>query len=331
MKDIPLKDRPMIVVDLNTGSWLEKNEAFEKFNLKEVDGRYYGYCPPRGNIDTRKLGATHRKDSVDGVIVVYTEKINAKVNSDRTIIAFSTNATVHPKGLDGQYLGRKIEKNGVVTYITYCVECDASNMCLNDGSWPEFTISVSKDKNIFRGQRFYKGTHPNEDQRILEYIEGIVSRKTLQWRDYQEAIQAAVPSHNDNDAVQPPSCNETERSVVKRSGIAKAALVDADYTCAGDPGHKTFTSKRGVPYMEGHHLIPCTPENAQKYWNRFNRNIDCRANIVCLCPTCHRLIHYGDKAEQESLIKQLFLARHSALKASGLDISLSELLTLYRK
>ena len=89
-----------------------------------------------------------------------------------------------------------------------------------------------------------------------------------------------------------------------------------------------MTSK-GVPYMEGHHLIPCTAKNAKAFWKRVGKSIDCVENIVCLCPTCHRRIHFGSEAEKRSIIKLLYNKQHSKLKKAGLDISEKELIGLY--
>jgi 5-methylcytosine-specific restriction protein A len=81
--------------------------------------------------------------------------------------------------------------------------------------------------------------------------------------------------------------------------------------------------------MEGHHLIPCTYSNAEYYWSNFKRNIDCVENIVCLCPTCHRRIHFGSKEEQNTIITSLYQKQISSLMTVNLDISIEELLSLY--
>ncbi|MDE7073949.1 MAG: HNH endonuclease, partial [Odoribacter sp.] len=107
------------------------------------------------------------------------------------------------------------------------------------------------------------------------------------------------------------------------------ALIHAEYKCAADSRHTTFTTAQGVPYMEGHHLIPCTPANARHFWDTKGRNIDCESNIVCLCPTCHRQIHYGTHDEKKALIEFLFNKQKAKLRSVGLDISLEELWGLY--
>ena len=60
------------------------------------------------------------------------------------------------------------------------------------------------------------------------------------------------------------------------------------------------------------------------------RNIDCVENIICLCPTCHRRIHFGSKEERKNIITSLYNKRIQSLLAVGLDISLEELLSLYQ-
>ena len=82
--------------------------------------------------------------------------------------------------------------------------------------------------------------------------------------------------------------------------------------------------------MEGHHLIPCTVNNAMYFWNKFEKSIDCVENIVCLCPTCHRRIHFGSKEEKESVIKILYNKQYSKLQKAGLAITEEELINLYR-
>ena len=103
----------------------------------------------------------------------------------------------------------------------------------------------------------------------------------------------------------------------------------SQFKCVFDNSHETFQTAKGVPYMEGHHLIPCTVSNVEYYWDKYGRNIDCVENIICLCPTCHRRIHFGSKEEKERIIKVLYKKQISSLRTAGLDISIDELLSLY--
>jgi 5-methylcytosine-specific restriction protein A len=74
-----------------------------------------------------------------------------------------------------------------------------------------------------------------------------------------------------------------------RSSIIKIQTIEsARYQCEINLEHYTFIARStGHPYMEGHHVLP------MKYQDKFDKSLDVYANIVCLCPICHRLLHYG--------------------------------------
>lgn len=106
----------------------------------------------------------------------------------------------------------------------------------------------------------------------------------------------------------------------KRSTIIKIQSIEsAGYQCEVDPTHNTFTAKStGHPYMEGHHALP------MKYQDKFSRSLDVYANIICLCPVCHRLLHYGVDTEKENVINKIYFDRSDRLAASGIKISKSD-------
>ena len=59
-----------------------------------------------------------------------------------------------------------------------------------------------------------------------------------------------------------------------------------------------------------------------------NATLDTESNIVSLCSNCHNQIHYGQGAEL--IITELYNQRKDALKSEGIDISLEQLLTMYK-
>lgn len=87
--------------------------------------------------------------------------------------------------------------------------------------------------------------------------------------------------------------------------------------------HKTFNTKDEVQYMEGHHLIPM---KAQK---DYIQNIDRSDNICCLCPNCHKAIHYGSIAEKKKRLIMLYTKKIEKLKENGIDIEFEELFNNY--
>lgn len=102
---------------------------------------------------------------------------------------------------------------------------------------------------------------------------------------------------------------------------AKKSIVLANYKCDLNQSHVSFISKNGKPYMEAHHLVPLS---TQEY---FDYSLDVDANIVCLCPNCHRKLHYGESIKDD--LRKLFNDRAKHLKQSGIDISFEELVQLY--
>ncbi len=52
------------------------------------------------------------------------------------------------------------------------------------------------------------------------------------------------------------------------------------------------------------------------------------ANVVCLCPICHRLLHYGVKSEKENVVNKIYFERADRLSASGIEISKKDFMKL---
>ena len=103
----------------------------------------------------------------------------------------------------------------------------------------------------------------------------------------------------------------------RRSSIIKMQSIEAaGYRCEIDETHETFTAKStGHPYMEGHHAL------SMKYQNKFSKSLDVYANIICVCPICHRLLHYGIAAEKETVLDKIYFDRSKRLTACGIKIS----------
>lgn len=116
----------------------------------------------------------------------------------------------------------------------------------------------------------------------------------------------------------------TDSYQYKRSAIIKMQVIKAaHFMCECDKGHTTFTArKNNKQYMEGHHLIPMSNQGEFKF------SLDIYANIVSLCPNCHRLLHYGVEAEKKNILVELYYQRHKRLCNSGIEISRNDFLEL---
>lgn len=325
-----------IVVDLESGAYCENNTGHEVLNLEpnDIDGRFYGYLPPHDNPNIEKLGALPTDDYVDGVMVVYVKK--QPNSSNRQIVAFTDNARVYAKSQSGASLNRFITDNGERVECTYTI---ASDYIYDLRTKPDsFLFNVSGDDlQMFRNQRFYTGRRPKQEVKMLQWLTDFLQRKVKEDDnndlDFQRKIQEAECNVALSEtSKQQPTYNDgiSGRTVAKKVHISKQAIREARYKCSFDETHETFLTNKELPYMEGHHLIPCTSFNSEYYWSHFKRNIDCVENIICLCPTCHRRIHFGSKDEKETIITDLYKKRIRSLSAVGLDISLEELLSLYQ-
>jgi len=106
---------------------------------------------------------------------------------------------------------------------------------------------------------------------------------------------------------------------------AKTAIVTAKYQCEIDASHKDFVSKvTGENYVEAHHLIP------MEYQDNFAVSIDVEANIVSLCPSCHKKLHHATFPVVKPLVEQLYDDRKDRLVNCGINISKADLVRLYQ-
>lgn len=101
----------------------------------------------------------------------------------------------------------------------------------------------------------------------------------------------------------------------------------AGYLCELGARNKCqyFTSRASNKnYVEAHHLIQ------MEFSNDFENSIDVIANLISLCPNCHRKLHHAKDEDRKEDIKYLFLKRKEQLEAKGINISLNELKDYYK-
>lgn len=106
--------------------------------------------------------------------------------------------------------------------------------------------------------------------------------------------------------------------------ISKTSLHIAENKCELDPTHVTFKTKYQIDYVEAHHLIPMKEQK-----NYPDNNLDRTENIISLCPTCHKGIHYGDDEYKSDKLKRLFDIRKEKIEHIGLDVTYNLLLKMY--
>lgn len=119
-----------------------------------------------------------------------------------------------------------------------------------------------------------------------------------------------------------PAKEKIKRTVLEypRTAIITRQVVQyADYRCEMDSEHQSFIDGRNnKPYMEGHHAIPL------HYQGKFEHSLDIYANVVCLCPICHRKIHYGISEDRRLMMDEIWEKRIGRLNNCGISMSKTE-------
>lgn len=108
--------------------------------------------------------------------------------------------------------------------------------------------------------------------------------------------------------------------------LGKAAIKRGGYRCIFSTEsriHETFLKPDGTMYMEVHHLIPLEQQC------NFDNKLDTKANLVPVCPLCHRKLHHGRKVDIDEMLAALYAERHELLAQSGLSITEDTLKSYY--
>ncbi|MDQ0884891.1 5-methylcytosine-specific restriction protein A [Peribacillus sp. V2I11] len=168
---------------------------------------------------------------------------------------------------------------------------------------------------------------------ILLNEDGLFLEDEASEEEYQFAVQESVISKKSDDIHVEDQKKERPEPTVNKGGrkqwtrnavLASKALMFSNYTCEIEGSHETFISKStNMPYVESHHLIPMARQKDFQY------DLDQLANLISLCPLCHRLIHLGTDEEKEKLLRKLFDQRRGRLETIGIEITFSDLKRVY--
>lgn len=154
----------------------------------------------------------------------------------------------------------------------------------------------------------------------LPYDENNILRKIL-----KNNSNIDISNHRYKPKDKKESNNTTVKSgYVRDARVRELALQLANFQCEIDKEHDTFISRAILKnYVESHHLIP------MKYYDEFQYSIDNEADIVALCPNCHRLLHFGRFEDKKVLLDKLYYKHIESLKKAGIEITLERLLEMY--
>lgn len=329
--------KDILIVDLNSGSYIKDKEGHEKFNLEmnEKTKKYYGYVPPYSTVTINNFSSYKKGDEfVDEVLVVYVTTL--QTSKDRKIIAFSPNSRVYSKPQMDESLNRVIITNDKIEHIVYSIESNDLIDLRMLGN--PYVINIKEyNSYMFRAQRVYGEKYIDLSHELLDYYREFEHYQNIdELEDYSFQIdvnnetiskvnQKVLNAHkNDIKLV-----NGNYKHVNRNPKVSKIAIINSGFKCQYNSKHTTFINSNGKNYMEGHHLIPCTPKNLIYFKEKFDVSIDCVSNIVSLCANCHRAIHFGNEEIKREMISHLYNLKIDELNKIGIELKLQELLRLY--
>ncbi len=145
---------------------------------------------------------------------------------------------------------------------------------------------------------------------------------------FQQLVESSPPADEpETGAVKPPSQTQKKgtKSYKTKPGISKKQLIKANFKCEVDESHTTFISRAtNKQYLEAHHLIPIS-----KQADFPNASLDVTANILALCPLCHRRFHHAIHEPEFELIERFLKERRKVLEGRGIFISSEKLRRYY--
>ena len=162
---------------------------------------------------------------------------------------------------------------------------------------------------------------PPKNQNLQEFIEDERIKKEINEEFPSDYLQSDTIYKGAKDKPT-PVINEGGIVYPRNKKYSIQALANANFSCEIESTHPSFIRKNGINYTETHHLIP------MRFQKNFQNSLDIPENIISLCSNCHNQIHYGKDANK--LIKQLYEQRKDFLKNAQLEISLKNLLNMYK-
>lgn len=133
---------------------------------------------------------------------------------------------------------------------------------------------------------------------------------------FQNEIQNDVAVDFEDQPEEIPGTNNsrTNQSIKRNPQKAINALKHANYKCEINSEHQSFISgATGKEYVEAHHIIPLSQQS------NYKNSLDVEANIVALCPNCHKMIHLGTREEKKEMTNNLLEKRKDRLRKCGIE------------
>jgi len=222
---------------------------------------------------------------------------------------------------DARYLFTYLEANG---FYTVKNSLQSKKYFQKDG-----TTRRLEDRRLYLSEELLNLVHGYDYEAIADEV------------DYNTEIEAG---YYDNDSIEIikliDQSEETVKSISRRyktdKKLRNTALKIASHNCElatfkGEK-HTTFLSRNNdKDYAEVHHLVPMHAQEDDTFIKDSKLiSLDQIPNLIVLCPTCHRKIHYGQDQDVKLDLELLFEGRKESLRKHDLNIDMGQLLSFYK-
>lgn len=173
--------------------------------------------------------------------------------------------------------------------------------------WYAWVVSSLRELNILEEIGNRSNTYIKLASPINEFIQDIVDNMNYEDMFFHSGEEFADIKNNIRNMQPNPS-------------IMNQILEENDNTCFFNDEHDSFLSYSESGPIEGHYIIPLSLHDS------FNENLDCKENLIALCPHCLNAITYATNDFKEVLLKLILEKNKDFAK---FNLSLEDLEEIY--
>lgn len=283
----------------------ESDPEFTNYSIEDIQEWFLNELPKRVyNYKTEMITPL-------GTLVLFQYK-NSVVAS-----AYLVDKIIYEEKLDGGYKGAFIFDPSTIAVFKPINKEIMKKIWSDFRSFSQSMKKLDASKNIRLVEMLKKGNiryalngdiEEDEYQRVMETI------------NLESATIVEDIPQNKKEGNYCVKTNRWKRNYI----IAKKAILQSGYRCEYDSTHLFFHSNiTGQNYVEAHHLIP------MEFQEIFDYSLDVEANIVSLCPLCHKKVHHATTEEKKPILDKIYSQRKSRLASCKINIEFGNLIELY--
>jgi len=291
---------------LGTGGRYPKDQKHEVFNFLDDDGTCYGYTPPWGKIDLKRIYRNDIKKSLDkneyieNVLVVF--NASNYDGKNRRVVGFYVGATIFKEPYPNTNPKRIITSTG--SFASYNIRVKSENVYLFENEKDrQIYLPYSKKDGYGYGQSniWYAN---NNNVKCKEFRVNIVEQIETIIREYSFDFSNDEQKYFEGDI----KTKVKEVSTAKRNILARKKCLeyyfpnDQNYSCIlCGFNFKNAYGVYGETFIEVHHIESHTIKSKIKG----RHEIDPIKDLIPVCSNCHSIIHREKPAMTIEKIKEI--------------------------